>query len=126
MNFELIHQVNALLQEKGVEKTLEILIAAIDIQAKENQEIMVQKSFYENLAMELIKEKQQRIRDEKGVFYYNGGMVVADGNIATLEPDYSRCEGCICSTCEKDDCTGCRFEAERCEECVDLEEDVEL
>lgn len=81
-----------------------------------------ERDFYQNLANELIKEKQKRIREEKGVVYLTGEMFIKEPPTGTTltDFDFDRCEGCICQCCEKEDCEGCDFKEERCPECVDL------
>ena len=92
----IIEKVQCLIDDKGVGFAVQALITALDIIGDQLLETTLQREFFENLASDLIKEKQQRIRKEKGVVYVAGEMFVKEPPIA------SRCDGCICQTCENE------------------------
>lgn len=102
----------------GSQATLEGLVELL-------VQMEVERDFYKHLSEEFIKEKQKRIREEKGVVYLTGGMFVKEPptGIILTDFDFDRCEGCICQCCEEEDCIDCDFEEERCPECTDLDEE---
>lgn len=130
-NREALELVYLMQRMAGIEEQEAVgkLIDALDEVGNMVIQLETEKKFFENLSMELIKEKQKRIRDEKGVFY-----VGKQGYLYEEQPDteyedadliMERCDGCMCADCEKVCDPKCAERVGRCEECVDLVEDGE-
>ena len=110
----------------GSQATLEGLVELL-------VQMEVERDFYKHLSEEFIKEKQKRIRDEKGVVYVGEDMYMQAPTInvppfltsisGTFIDESFDCTSCVCQCCDEEDCEGCIHEEERCEECTDLDEE---
>lgn len=98
----------------GSQATLEGLVELL-------VQMEVERDFYKHLSEEFIKEKQKRIRDEKGVMYVGEDMYVQAPT--TFIDESFDCTSCVCQCCDEEDCEGCIHEEDRCEECTDLDEE---